>query len=179
MSSATEIYGLLAEFEDPHDLLAATRQAHSAGYRRMEAYTPIPVEGLTAALGKIPTRLPLLVLLGGVIGAAAGYSLQYWVSVVEYPMNIGGRPYHSWPAFVPVVFEMTILGAALTAVLGMLALNGLPRPHHPVFNVPEFKLASRNRFFLCIEARDAAFDALQTREFLQGLAPRNVLEVPR
>lgn len=175
----SEYYGLMAEFEHSEDLLQAARRAHEAGYRRMDAYTPIPVDGLTEALGTVPTRLPLLVLVGGVLGAIAGYALQYYTSAIEYPLNVGGRPLNSWPAFVPIVFEMTVLGAALSAVLGMLALNGLPMPYHPVFNVPEFKLASRNRFFLCIEARDAAFDFVETRQFLESLGPRSISDVPR
>jgi len=179
MAAGADIHGLLAEFPDPDALSAAASAAHAAGYRRMDAFTPIPVEGLSEALGIKHTRLPLVTLLGGLFGAAAGYALQYYVSVVAYPLNIGGRPLHSWPAFIPVVFETTVLGAALTAVLGMLAASGLPRPHHPLFNVPEFKLASRDRFFLCIEARDPAFDAIATRDFLERLSPKQVWEVPR
>ena len=124
----------------------------------MEAYTPIPLHGLTDALGTRPTRLPYLTLTGALLGGVGGYALQYYCSVIAYPMNVGGRPFHSWPSFVPIVFELAVLGAALFSVLGMLALNGLPMPYHPLFNVPEFRLASRNRFFLCIEARDPAFD---------------------
>jgi hypothetical protein len=179
MAANADIYGLLAEFPDPESLRAAASSAHEAGYRHMDAFTPIPVEGLSKALGVEQTRLPLVTLLGGLFGAAAGYALQYYVLVVAYPLNIGGRPLHSWPAFIPVVFETTVLGAALTAVLGMLAASGLPRPHHPLFNVPEFKLASRDRFFLCIEARDPAFDAIGTRDFLERLSPKPVWEVPR
>jgi hypothetical protein len=179
MATASDTYGLLAEFQDPAALTEAAQAAHAAGYRRMDAYTPIPVEGLSQALGMTHTRLPAAIFLGGLLGGLAGYALQYWVSVEAYPLNIGGRPLHSWPAFIPVVFETTVLGAALTAVLGMLAFNGLPRPHHPLFNVPEFKLASRDRFFLCIEARDRQFDLDQTRDFLEGLAPQQLWEVPR
>jgi hypothetical protein len=174
-----DLYGLLAEFEHPEELLEAARHARANGYRRMEAYTPIPVHDLVEAMGKVPTRLPLLTLLGGVLGALTGYALQYYVSVVEYPLNVGGRPYHSWPAFIPIVFELTILGAALFTVLGMLALNGLPMPYHPVFNVPQFKLASRNRFFLCIQSRDPRFDLDQTRRFLEEFHAHGVYEVPR
>jgi Protein of unknown function (DUF3341) len=171
------IHGLLAEFENPDDLVAAARQARTAGYRKMDAYTPFPVEELHEALGLGPTWVPFLVLIGGVLGAASGYFLQYYISVIDYPLNIGGRPLHSWPAFIPVTFEMTVLVAGLFAVLGMLALNGLPMPYHPVFNVPSFTLASHDRFFLCIESRDPKFDRTDTRHFLEGLKPRRVSEV--
>jgi hypothetical protein len=167
----------MAEFDDPTSLVAATQRAHDAGYRSMDAYSPFPIEELHEALGSPHTRLPLVVLIGGLCGCAAGYALQYWSSVVAYPLNIGGKPLHSWPAFIPVTFECTILGAALSCVLGMLALNGLPMPYHPVFNVPRFALASRNRFFLCIEAKDPKFDLEATRRFLQTLGPREVSTV--
>ena len=164
------LYGLMAEFHAPADVVAAARAAREAGYRRLDAYSPYPIEALAEALHFHHSRLPLLVLLGGAAGLVAGYGLQYWASVIEYPMNIGGRPFHSWPAFVVPSFETTILFAALTAVLGMLALNGLPEPYHPVFNVPSFALATRDRFFLCIEATDPRFDETHTRAFLEGLA---------
>jgi hypothetical protein len=151
------IYGILAEFDNPEDLVEAARQARQAGYRKMDAYTPFPVEGLNEALDLGRTWVPLLVLIGGLIGAAVGYFLQYYISVIDYPINIGGRPLHSWPAFIPVTFEMTVLVAGLFAVLGMLALNGLPMPYHPVFNVRSFSLATHDRFFLCIEAGDPKF----------------------
>jgi hypothetical protein len=170
-------WGVIAEFESPGALVAATRRAHEAGYRRMDAYSPFPIEELHEALGEPPSRLPLIVLIGGVCGGIGGYSLQYWVSAVAYPLNIGGKPFHSWPAFIPITFECTILVAALSAVLGMLALNGLPMPHHPVFNVARFALASRNRFFLCIEAKDRQFDVEETRKFLETLDPREVTTV--
>src|SRR6478609_1157591 len=157
------IYGLMAEFEDPTSLVTATERAHREGYRCMDAYSPYPIEELHHALGSKHTRLPLIVLIGGLIGCLGGYSLEYWVSVIAYPLNIGGKPFHSWPAFIPVTFECTILAAALAAVLGMLALNGLPTPYHAVFNVPRFALASRNRFFLVIESTDAKFALEQTR----------------
>jgi hypothetical protein len=174
----TRIYGLLAEFDNPTVLVAAAHQAREAGYRRLDAYTPFPVEELTEALPLRRSRLPLIVLLGGIIGGLSGYFMQYYAAVIGYPVNIGGRPMHSWPAFIPVTFEMTILAASLAAVLGMLALNGLPMPYHPLFNVARFALASRNRFFLCIEAVDPKFDEPATREFLVGLNPRSVEEVP-
>jgi len=170
-------YGLLAEFDDPTSLVAATASARQAGYRRMDAYSPFPIEELHEALGSHHTRLPLVVLLGGLAGCLGGYGLQYWAAAIAYPVNVAGKPLHSWPAFIPVTFECTILGAALAAVLGMLALNGLPMPYHPVFNVARFALASRNRFFLCIEARDPTFDVEKTRKFLETLNPREVTTV--
>jgi hypothetical protein len=172
-----ELYGLLGEFETSESLIEAARKAHAAGYRKMNAYTPFPLEGLSQALGQPPTRLPWLVLLGGFCGGSAGYAMLYYASVISYPINIGGRPLHSWPAFIPITFEMTVLGAAFTAFLGMLALNGLPHPHHPLFAVPAFSLASRDRFFLCIQSRDPLFQLGATRQFLESL-PARVHEVP-
>lgn len=171
------IYGLMAEFHTPEDLLGAVRRTREEGYRKMDAYTPLPVEGLAEALGVHHSELPLIVLIGGMVGAVGGYLLQYYVSAVAYPLNIGGRAYHSWPAFIPVTFETTILVAALSAVLGMLALNGLPMPYHPVFNVPNFALASRDRFFLCVDATDPKFDREKTRQFLESLGTYGVWEV--
>jgi len=177
MTAPSSIYGLMAEFDDPSALVAAAREAHREGYRRMDGYSPFPIEELHEALGLHHTRLPLVVLVGGLFGCIGGYSLQYWTSAIAYPLNVGGKPFHSWPAFVPVTFECTILVAALFAVLGMLGLNGLPMPYHPVFNVPRFALASRNRFFLCIESTDERFDPEATRRFLESLNPREVTTV--
>jgi hypothetical protein len=174
---AEPLYGLMAEFDDPKTLVDVTRRAYDEGYRQMDAYAPFPIEELTEALGIHGTAVPLLVLCGGAIGALSGFALQYWVAVIAYPLNVGGRPYNSWPAFVPVTFEMTVLLAAATAVFGMLALNRLPMLYHPVFNVPRFALATRDRFFLCIEAADPKFDAHATRQFLLSLAPREVSDV--
>lgn len=174
---ASGLYGVIAEFEDPNTLVAATRRAYHAGYRSMDAYSPFPIEELHEALGAHHTRLPLIVLIGGICGCVGGYSLQYWVATLAYPLNIGGKPFHSWPAFIPITFECTILVAALSAVFGMLALSGLPMPYHPVFNVARFALASRNRFFLCIEAKDPQFDLEGTRRFLETLEPREVITV--
>ena len=171
------VWGLMAEFETPTALVAAANQARLAGYRKMDAYSPIPIHELDEALGLERTRLPRLVLLGGILGGLGGYSLQYWASTIAYPLNIGGRPFHSWPQFIPVTFETTVLGAALTCFLGMWALNKLPQPYHPVFNVPAFARASTDRFFLCIEAADPRFDAATTAEFLKGLHPVGVSEV--
>jgi hypothetical protein len=171
------LYGLMAEFDDPTSLVAAANAARLGGYRRIDAFSPIPIEELHGAIGFHHTKLPLIVLIGGIVGGLAGYYLQYWASAIAYPMNIGGRPFNSWPQFVPITFEMTILGAALAAVFGMLALNGLPMPYHPVFNTPRFALASRNRFFLLIESRDAKFEREATQTFLESLDPRGVSEV--
>ena len=177
MRATSPVYGLMAEFDDPNALVSATQRARREGYRCMDAYSPFPIEELHEALEMPHTRLPLIVLIGGLVGCVGGFALQYWVSAIENPWNVGGRPLFSWPAFIPITFECTILVAALSAVLGMLALNGLPMPYHPVFNVPRFALASRNRFFLCIEAKDARFDLEKTRAFLQTLGPREVSTV--
>jgi hypothetical protein len=171
------IWGLMAEFEGPTEVVEAARKVHEAGYRKTDAYTPYPIEELAEALGHHHSWLPLLVLLGGIAGGLGGYLLQYWVSVIDYPLNIGGRPLHSWPAFIVPTFETTILVAAGTAVLGMLALNGLPEPYHPVFNVPQFARASKDRFFVVIESRDPKFDRDRTWSFLTSLSPRSVSEV--
>jgi hypothetical protein len=171
------LYGLVAEFDTPEHLLSAARRAFAEGFRNMDAYTPFPVEGLAAAIGFHRTRLPLIVLIGGIIGCVGGFFLQYWISVLDYPINVGGRPLNSWPSFIPVTFELTILLAALSAVFGLLALNGLPMPYHPIFNVERFELASLNRFFLCIEAKDPCFDSERTRSFLEGIGAQGVYEV--
>ena len=174
MSFPVGAFGFLAEFDGPDELLAAAKRTHAAGYRYVEAYSPFPVHGLAEAIGFERTRLPLVVLIGGIVGGIAGYALQYWASVIEYPLNIGGRPYHSWPSFIPATFETTVLFAALAAVLGMLALNGLPMPWHPLFAVPRFSHASSDAFFLCIQARDPKFSIEETRRFLEGLGAREV-----
>jgi hypothetical protein len=173
----TAIYGLLAEFGNPEELVAAARRAREAGYRKMDAYTPFPVEELNEALELGQTWVPLIVLIGGLLGAALGYGMQYYIAAIDYPLNIGGRPLHSWPAFIPVTFELTVLVAGLFAVFGMLALNGLPMPYHPVFNAPSFSLATHEHFYLCIEAADPKFDSDETRRFLDQLSPRTVTEV--
>ena len=175
--SGGRLYGLMAEFETPGALITATEQARHAGYRKMDAYAPYPIEELVHALGHHHSKLPLMVLGGGIVGFFAGLGLQVYVNAIAYPLNIGGKPALSWPAFVPVTFEMTILFASLTAVLGMLALNGLPTPYHPVFNLPRFSAASRDRYFLCIEAVDPRFHVDGTRQFLESQAPTEVSEV--
>jgi hypothetical protein len=177
IAQSPDVYGLMAEFQDPNELVAAAHRAYHEGYRRMDAYSPLPIEELHEAIGFGHTRLPLIVLIGGIIGGLSGFGLQSWASIVAYPLNIGGKPLFSWPAFIPVTFECTILGAALSAVFGMLALNGLPQPYHPVFNVPRFSLASRSGFFLCIEALDSKFDLSRTREFLESLGASEVTTV--
>lgn len=169
----------MAEFCTPEQLLAAARAAHEAGYRKMDAYSPFAVEGVAEAIGFAKTRVPLVVLLGGIIGALTAYGMQWYSAAVDYPLNVGGRPPHSWPAFVPITFELTVLFAAIAGVFGMLAMNGLPKPYHPVFNAPEFKLASQTRFFLCIEADDHVFDANEVREFFLSLGPIRVAEVEK
>lgn len=171
------LYGLMAEFETPGELVEAAERTRLAGYRKFDAYSPIPIEELFDAMGFRRTRLPLLVLIGGICGGLAGYGLEFWSSTIAYPMNIGGRPFHSWPQFIPVTFETTVLGAALTAFVGMWALNGLPQPYHPVFNAPAFERASRDRFFLVIETADPRFDREVTQRFLEGLHPVGVSEV--
>ena len=171
------IYGLLAEFETPEEILAAAHRTREAGYKYFDAYTPIPVEGLAEAVGFPWTALPALVLCGGILGGCTGFGMCWYANVISYQWNIGGKPPNSWPMGIAITFELTILGAALTAVFGMLALNGLPQPYHPLFNAPRFAMASTDRFFLCITARDGKFDREQTKAFLQGLHPHEVVEV--
>lgn len=171
------LYGLMAEFESPEQLLEAANRTYAKGYRKIDAYTPLPVEGLSAALGVRRTGVPAIVLTFGMLGALGGFALCYWISVIAYPINVGGRPLNSWPAYIPITFECAILLGSLSAVIGMFALNGLPMPYHPVFNAPRFRLASRDRFFLCIEAADPMFDPGESRIFLMQLNPREVVEI--
>jgi hypothetical protein len=174
----SHIYGLLAEFETPHQLAAAAWAARSQGYRRLDAFSPFAIEEVSNALDFRTTRVPLVVLIGGILGGMGGFLLQYWVSTIAYPVNVGGRPLNSWVAFIVITFECTILGAALSAVFGMLALNGLPEPYHPLFNVPGFARVTKDSFFLVIESTDPLFDSQRTREFLSVLNPRMIAEVP-
>jgi hypothetical protein len=173
------LYGLMAEFETPETLLNATEEAFKLGFRKMDAYTPFPVEGLASALGSKFTWVSTIIGLGGLFGACGGFFLMWWITVIAYPVNVGGRPFNSWPAYIPITFECAVLIASLTAVFGMLALNGFPEPYHPVFNVPRFQLSSVDRFFLCIEARDPLFHLDRTREFLEGLGAQEVAEVAK
>ena len=172
------VYGLMAEFDTPQDLIAAAQRTHQEGYRKVDAYSPFPVEGLAEAIGFTRNGVPLVTLVGGLLGGLSGYMMQYWISAISYPVNVGGRPYNSWPAFIVVTFEMTILFAGLAAAFGMLALNGLPMPYHPVFNVPRFAFASRDRFFLIIFSSDRKYEIGATRQFLHSLGPRSISEVP-
>jgi hypothetical protein len=176
-SPTAPLYGLLAEFESPEELLDRARRTYAAGYRKISAYSPFPIEGLSEAIGLRPSKLPLLVLLGGILGALGGFFMQYYASVIDYPWNIGGRPFNSWPSFVIVSFELTILVAALAGVVALLVANRLPMLYHPVFNAPRFKQASQDRFFLCIKSGDAKFDPAATRQFLTGLQPKEVVEI--
>lgn len=173
------LYGVMAEFAEPEQLLQAARAAYRAGYRKMDAYSPYAVEGVAEAIGFTKTRVPLIVLLGGICGALTAYGMQWYSAAIDYPLNVGGRPLHSWPAFIPITFELTVLFAAIAGFLGMLALDGLPKPYHPVFNAPDFKLATQTHFFLCIEAEDHVFKAEEVREFFLSLAPVKVMEVEK
>jgi len=175
---ATPIYGLMAEFDNITALLHAAQQTYAAGYRQIDAYSPFPNEELADAIGFGKTRVPLIVLIGGIMGGLSAFALQYWCSAISYPIVVAGRPYNSWPAFVIPCFELTILFASLSGVFGMLALNGLPMPYHPVFNVERFSGVTRDKFFLCIEAADPMFDRIRSEQFLAGLNPEFITEVP-
>ena len=172
------IYGILAEFDSSTDLVYAAKAAYAAGYRKMDAYSPFPIEEASEAIGFHKSRVPLIVLLGGLLGGLSGYGLQYWINVISYPLNIGGKPYNAWPAFIVPTFEMTILFAGLAGVLGMFALNGLPMPYHPLFNVDRFSAVTRDKFFLCVEAADPKFDLVDTQRFMESLKPVSISEVP-
>jgi hypothetical protein len=178
MKPGTPIYGLMAEFETAQAVLEAVRRARQEGYTEMDAYTPYAVEGLAEELGLPRNRVPFVVLVAGLVGAATGFFMQYWSMAVDYPFNVGGRPHNSWPVFIPITFEVMVLVAAFAALLGMFFLNGLPQPYHPVFNVPRFVHASQDRFFLCIEAADPRFDREATWQFLLALRPNDLVEVP-
>jgi hypothetical protein len=175
--SAPPFYGLMAEFDSAQSLLDAAKKVGDAGYTKTDAYSPFPIHGLAEALGFKERLVAPTVLMGGITGALAGYGLCYWTSVIAWPMNIGGRPFHSWVSFIPPTFEVTILFSAFAAVFGMLAMNGLPQPYHPVFNVERFSYASQDAFFLAIEAADPKFDPTATRQFLSSLHAREVVQV--
>jgi hypothetical protein len=172
------IYGLLAEFDTPTDLVYAAKAAYAAGYRKMDAYSPFPIEEASEAIGFHKSRVPLIVLLGGILGGSSGFGLQYWINCISYPLNIGGKPYLSWPAFIIPTFELTILFAGLCGVFGMFALNGLPMPYHPLFHSDRFAMVTRDKFFLCVEAADSKFDLVTTHQFMESLDPLTISEVP-
>ena len=174
----TGTYGLMAEFDNVNDVITAARRVYGAGYRKIDAYSPFPLEELSEAIGFHKNGVALVCLVGGLLGCTGAFTLQWWINTISYPVNIGGRPFNSWPSFIIVTFEMTILFSGLSAVFGMLALNGLPMPYHPVFNVPRFELASKDRFFIVIFSSDKNYDATGTRKFLEGLGPISVSEVP-
>ncbi len=174
---AENLYGLLAEFDGPDELLKAAKDSYAEGYRKMDAYSPMPIHDLSESMGYDKHRVPFIVLICALLGACSGFGLQYWVSVIDYPLNVGGRPLLSWPSFIPVTFELGVLFSAFGALIGMLILNGLPRPYHPVFNVPNFERASGDGFFLCIEAEDPKFDITETRAFLESLKAKKVDDV--
>ena len=176
--TAPSIYGLMAEFETPTELVNACKAAYAEGYREMDAYSPFPIEEASEAIGFHKSAVPLVVLTGGILGGLSGFLLQYWINVIAYPLNIGGKPFNSWPAFVVPTFEMTILFAGLCGMFGMFALNGLPRPYHPLFHVDQFSKVTRNRFFLCVEATDPKFDLTGTQQFMERLKPLSISEVP-
>ena len=172
------IYGLMAEFDTPGTIIAAANKTYAAGYKKIDAYSPFPIEELSEAIGFHRNGVAAVVLTGGILGCLTGYLMQWWIATVSYPVNVGGRPYHSWPSFIVVTFELTILFSVLFAVFGMLALNGLPMPYHPVFNVERFALASKDRFFLIIFSSDPKYASAETRAFLESLGARSVSEVP-
>src|SRR5437660_5096339 len=172
-----KLYGIMAEFDNPSALVAAARRTHEAGYRRINGYSPYPIEELDEAIGFTRSTLPLIVLAGGILGGLGGFFMQYWMEVIDYPLNVGGKPYNSWPAFIPITFECTVLVAAFAAVLGMLMLNKLPQPYHPVCNAPNFAHATRDSFFLVIESKDPRFDHEEAIRFLKALEPVGVSDV--
>ena len=171
------LYGIMAQFDNPTDLVNAARTVYESGYRRINGYSPYPIEELSEAIGFTHTSLPLIVFIGGVIGGVSGFLMQYWIEVVNYPLIVGGKPYNSWPAFIPITFECTVLFAAFSAVLGMLVLNKLPQPYHPVFNAPNFALATRDRFFLAVEANDPKFKHDEVVELLKGLGAIDITDI--
>ena len=176
-TTAPQLYGVIGQFDRPSTLVSAAREAYAAGYRQINGYSPFPIEELTEAIGFKRTILPLIVLIGGIVGGLGGFFMQYYLEVIDYPLNVGGKPFNSWPAFIPITFECTVLVAAFSAVLGMLALNKLPQPYHPVFNAPNFALATRDSFFLVIEAKDPKFDHDEVVRFMKSLEAMEVADV--
>jgi hypothetical protein len=172
------VYGLLAEFDSVDTVISAAHRVYAAGYRKIDAFSPFPLEELSEAIGFHKNGVALICLIGGLLGGTAAYVLQWWINTISYPINIGGRPMHSWPSFIIVTFEMTILFSGLSAVFGMIALNGLPMPYHPVFNVPQFDAASKDKFFIIVFSSDKNYDPVRTRQFLESLSPLSVAEVP-
>lgn len=172
------VFGMMAEFDTPTDIVVAAQRTTEAGYKRIDAYSPFPIEELAEAIGFHKNGVALVALVGGILGCTGGFMLQWWINTISYPINIGGRPPNSWPAFIPVTFEMTVLFAGLSAVFGMLVLNGLPMPYHPVFNVPRFELVTKDKFFLVIFSSDPRYDAIKTRAFLESLGAKSIAEVP-
>jgi hypothetical protein len=173
----TPLYGIMAEFEGPNELVNAARDTYEAGYRRINGYSPYPIEELWEAIGHTHSKLPLIVFIGGLVGGIGGFLMQYYIAVIDYPINVGGKPYNSWPAFIPITFECTVLVAAFSAVLGMLILNKLPQPYHPVFNAPNFAMATRDRFFLVVEANDPKYNHDEVVAHLKSLNPLEVIDV--
>jgi hypothetical protein len=177
MDTSPGVYGLMAEFDTPTALVAAAKRVYAEGYRRIDTFSPFPVEEAWEAIGHHDRRLSMIVLAGGLLGLLTGIGLQEWVQVLAYPINVGGKPLNSWPQYIPVTFELTILFAAIAAVVGMIVLNGLPMPYHPVFNVPRFEHATRDKFFLLVESTDPKFDRRRTLELLKGLKASEINEV--
>ena len=171
------LYGVMAEFEGPNELVHAARETYGAGYRRINGYSPYPIEELWEAIGFTHSKLPLIVFIGGLLGGIGGFLMQYYIAVIDYPLNVGGKPYNSWPAFIPITFECTVLVAAFSAVLGMLVLNKLPQPYHPVFNAPNFAMATNDRFFLVVEANDPKYNHDEVVALLKSLNPLDVSDV--
>lgn len=176
-SDARGPYALVAEFTSAEALLDAAEKTGQAGYRNTDAYTPFSVPGMSDALRFHDVRMPFLIFTGGLIGCFTGFTLQWYTAAVDYPLSVGGKPFNSLPSFFPVSFECTILFASLTAFICTFALNGLPKPYHPIFNTPGFLRASKDRFFLAIETSDPLYDADETRKFLEGLGAEAVSEV--
>lgn len=178
LPAGTPMHGVMAEYQDEHEIVHAAQRMYDLGYRKMDGYSPIPVHGLDDAIGRRRTKLPILVLCAGLAGAFGGFFMLWFSSTIHYPLNVGGRPYNSWPMFIPITFECTILCASLTAVFGMLGLNGLPQPYHPTFNVPDFIRASSNGFFLCVESTDPKFDPAAVKADFESTHAKAVHEVP-